>query len=271
MTPEQSERLGGIKLGTGKHTSRDYGMCAMEAVAFLVGEPHSDWPTCACPAITQVMQWANDSMRREPRQTILVPLLPQVIGTVRSTATTLRRMRCFVDWCWRTYLPIWLDAAGLPGVATALRASSESTTTHAMANSWHKQRVQEALERQAAAVGLRELRAYEVTACREHATSAIATLRDLGEDGFLSGGKAKQGGVPREYATVWIDPELASVAKLMYAAAYRAMAVSVVATAGVPRNVCGTRLAEIRKTVYETIPALIMRMAADGQSETEQS
>jgi hypothetical protein len=34
-------------LKQGSHTAREYGMCAMEAVAWLAGEPHSDTPTCA--------------------------------------------------------------------------------------------------------------------------------------------------------------------------------------------------------------------------------
>lgn len=43
--------LDGIVLKEGSHEARERGVCAMEAVAWLAGEKHSDAPRCACPVI----------------------------------------------------------------------------------------------------------------------------------------------------------------------------------------------------------------------------
>ncbi len=38
--------LDDITLRSGAHSSREDGMCLMEAVSFYAGEKHSDHPTC---------------------------------------------------------------------------------------------------------------------------------------------------------------------------------------------------------------------------------
>ena len=38
--------LDGIELKSGSHHARDHGVCVMEAVAWVAGEPHSDHPLC---------------------------------------------------------------------------------------------------------------------------------------------------------------------------------------------------------------------------------
>ena len=40
-----------IVLKHGSHTTFAQGLCAMEAVAWLAGEKHSDRPSCTCPVI----------------------------------------------------------------------------------------------------------------------------------------------------------------------------------------------------------------------------
>ena len=40
-----------VTLEKGGHASIDDGVCAMEMVAFLAGEPHSDSPACTSPIL----------------------------------------------------------------------------------------------------------------------------------------------------------------------------------------------------------------------------
>lgn len=54
---------GKLSLSSGAHPTREAGMCAMEAAAYVAGEPHSDHPKCVCPVITQTLIRANDRMR----------------------------------------------------------------------------------------------------------------------------------------------------------------------------------------------------------------
>jgi len=94
----------------GSHPSRDGGVCAMEAVAWLAGEPHSDAPECACPVLTKfVVSW-NDAIRDdETRTRVLRPFLPRLIGTRSTHAVEMARSRLASDWFIREMLPAWLD------------------------------------------------------------------------------------------------------------------------------------------------------------------
>jgi len=70
-------------LKSGKHATREDGMCAMEFAAFLAGEPHSAHPVCVdgnlCKAVTEL----NDSLPSDcDRTTILMLLVKASIGTV---------------------------------------------------------------------------------------------------------------------------------------------------------------------------------------------
>lgn len=104
-----------IEIGIGKHATREDGMCAMEAVAWLAGEPHSDRPRCACPIIgTFVRSW-NDALRGEDRNRILRPLLPQLIGS-RSQSVERERAYMALDWLVHEFTPVWFDL--LPELAT---------------------------------------------------------------------------------------------------------------------------------------------------------
>jgi len=48
---DRSGELNNIVLRYGSHGTSDKGMCAMEAVAWLANEPHSDRPACTCSVI----------------------------------------------------------------------------------------------------------------------------------------------------------------------------------------------------------------------------
>jgi hypothetical protein len=73
-------------LRRGAHASADDGMCAMEMVAWLAGEAHTDEPLCACPVIAAFVRAVNDALPSDAaRDRHLRPLVPRFVGT-RGTA-----------------------------------------------------------------------------------------------------------------------------------------------------------------------------------------
>ncbi|MEZ5962550.1 MAG: hypothetical protein R3F56_01775 [Planctomycetota bacterium] len=82
-------------LSPGSHPSPDAGMCAMEMVAWLAGEPHSDEPLCACPVAGAVVRCFNDSIAStSERERLLRPLVPALVNS-RATAA-VERARAFL-------------------------------------------------------------------------------------------------------------------------------------------------------------------------------
>ena len=128
MTTLTTEELETITLKSGSHATREEGVCAMEAVAWLAGEPHSDAPECASPVIGAFLRSWNDALPTdEGRQRLLRPLLPLVIGTRADNATELWRSYMALDWLVRVHTPAWLRLAGLDDHAEALIALDEIT------------------------------------------------------------------------------------------------------------------------------------------------
>lgn len=95
-------------LRRGAHPSRELGMCAMEMVAWLAGEPHSDEPSCACPVIAAFVRACNDAMDDEQRNRHLRPLVPLLVNTRGSAAAERVRGYLVVDTLVRHLLPSWL-------------------------------------------------------------------------------------------------------------------------------------------------------------------
>lgn len=95
-------------LRRGAHPSRDDGMCAMEMVAWLAGEPHSDEPRCACPVLAALVRAINDSLSDEARNRYLRPLVPQLVNTRGSAADERRRGQVLLDGLVRELVPAWL-------------------------------------------------------------------------------------------------------------------------------------------------------------------
>lgn len=91
------EALQDITLQFGGHETRNEGVCAMEAVAWLAGEKHSDMPKCACPLISAVMAHLNDHIEDADRQK-LKKLLPSVVGSKGTKTTLNRRMQLVRDY-----------------------------------------------------------------------------------------------------------------------------------------------------------------------------
>jgi len=100
-------------LDRGDHDGDSGAMCAMEAVAWIAGEPWSDAPQCASPVISQFMRSWNDALPNADRTRVLMPLLPEIIGTRTTETDEQTRAWMAMDWAVRVYTPRWLREAGL--------------------------------------------------------------------------------------------------------------------------------------------------------------
>lgn len=123
--PDRLPMLGleGIVLKSGAHRMREDGVCAMEALAWIAGEPHSDAPQCACPVIGAFLRTWNDSLRDdETRTRVLRPILPVLLNTRSTAAVERRRSYLALDWLAREHTPAWLSLRDdLKAHAVALR------------------------------------------------------------------------------------------------------------------------------------------------------
>lgn len=75
MTTIDSTRLAEVTardIGHGAHFSLDDGLCVMEAVAYVAGEPWSDHPKCACPVLGAFMRAWNDGLPTDEDRTRLL-------------------------------------------------------------------------------------------------------------------------------------------------------------------------------------------------------
>jgi hypothetical protein len=105
----------------GSHNTPDAGMCLMEAVAFVAGEPHSDSPRCASPKLAAIGRSLNDRYTDDERQ-LLAPLIPRLVGT-RTTLEHDRKRSCLmIDASIRGIAPMGLDAVGWSDLGDKLRA-----------------------------------------------------------------------------------------------------------------------------------------------------
>jgi hypothetical protein len=110
-------------LAKGAHRTPEEGRCAMEFVAYIAGEPHSDRPVCVDEPLRAMGIGLNDCLPDDRRQA-LRPLLARCIGTAGDGMTERRRYMA-LDWLIRTYTPTWLAAAGVHEHADRLRALGE--------------------------------------------------------------------------------------------------------------------------------------------------
>ena len=127
MTPMPAEAsLDAISLKHGAHGDREQGMCAMEAVAWLAGEPHSDSPKCACRAISAVVIRFNDRLPTdELRDEYLKPLIPQLLGSASTEDVYIKRGYVAADFAVRVIAPLALEAAGKTEYGAILRGLAQ--------------------------------------------------------------------------------------------------------------------------------------------------
>lgn len=131
--PDRITALDSIHLGRGEHGSRGDGMCAMEAVAYLAGEPHSDYPQCACPVLGSFVRSWNDGLLVDAdRDRILKPFVARLVGTRAAPQVEVRRALLAMDWLVRVNAPAWLGVASLAEHAAQLRALPALDSTDAI-------------------------------------------------------------------------------------------------------------------------------------------
>jgi hypothetical protein len=111
--------LESVQLATGGHKNLTDGICFMEAVAYVAGEPWSDHPACACPTLGTFMRNWNDSLSDADRQR-LKPYIVRLVGT--NDGNSDKRGWMCLDWLSRECAPAFLELAGLADEAASLRA-----------------------------------------------------------------------------------------------------------------------------------------------------
>lgn len=84
----------------------------MECVAYLMGEPHTDAPACACPVITTFVNYLNDTLPPDRRAELLSRLLA-IAGSKSSETVETQRFEALADYMLRKVLPACLE--GAPG------------------------------------------------------------------------------------------------------------------------------------------------------------
>jgi hypothetical protein len=106
-------------LSRGRHASPDRGRCAMEWVAQLTGDAHTDRPDAVSPVAAEYVRHLNDVLADAPRQR-LRPYLSRMIGTAGDGLDEQRAWSCALRLS-RSCLPDALEAAGLGEHAQRLR------------------------------------------------------------------------------------------------------------------------------------------------------
>jgi hypothetical protein len=113
-----------FKLAHGAHNAPEQGMCLLEAVSYVAGEPFTDRPQCVDPVLGAFGRALNDNMLNAERQKLL-PLIPLMLDTRVDDTVSLRRAMLLCDGVIRQILPNILEQIGLPAVAGNLRGLAE--------------------------------------------------------------------------------------------------------------------------------------------------
>jgi hypothetical protein len=127
MLAERFAQLEALHLSAGNHADFEKGVCVMELVSYIAGEPWSDHPTCACPVLTSFLMAWNDGLPSDAeRDRLLKPLVEQLVDTRSTRAVEERRSYMALDWLIRVHTPKWLDLVpALSLHAKALRDLAE--------------------------------------------------------------------------------------------------------------------------------------------------
>ena len=107
-----------LTLLKGAHDDAEEGMCLLEAVSYVAGEPFSDNPECTSPVLSAFGRALNDVLPDDKRQA-LRDYIPSMIGTAGDGLDEARSYLA-LDWLIRTHMPAFL-------------ALNETTREHATA------------------------------------------------------------------------------------------------------------------------------------------
>ena len=115
--------LSRVSLGAGAHPDRGDGVCAMELVAWLAGEEHSDAPSCACPVLTGLVRTTNDLLPDDSaRNRFLLPLVPRLLYSRVAARLEWRRAFVGLDVGLRELVPWLYLSLGQPELANQWQA-----------------------------------------------------------------------------------------------------------------------------------------------------
>jgi hypothetical protein len=119
--PDRLAEVERRQLAVGAHDGPTEGMCVMEAVAWISGEPWSDTPRCACPVVSAYLRALNDGMPAGERQR-LKALIPRLVGSRATTGVEQRRANLAADTAVRVFASRALDRLSRTERAAQLRA-----------------------------------------------------------------------------------------------------------------------------------------------------
>jgi hypothetical protein len=85
-----------VRLTRGMHHRPEDGVCVMELVSMLAGEPFSDEPGCACPVLAAVLRASNDRFDDAARQR-LYRYAAAAVDSRGDQATIEQRIALCVD------------------------------------------------------------------------------------------------------------------------------------------------------------------------------
>ena len=122
--------LAAVHLDRGSHRDPSAGMCIMELVSLLAGQPFTDYPPCVSPVLRSfALRW-NDDLDDATRQG-LVAYAPRMVGTA-TDGHDPRRIWLLLDWQIRTFTSAWLRLAGLTADADRLASAAEIADSAAL-------------------------------------------------------------------------------------------------------------------------------------------
>ncbi len=139
MTPiVRTVDLDELRLESGAHRAPDQGMCLLEAVSYVAGEPFSDRPACVSPVLAAFGRSWNDGLDDEERQ-MLRPYVLRLVDTLASKKVEERRAWMATDWLVRFCTPQFLRLTpSLVIHAEQLEALPELTSSSAAAKAQPK-------------------------------------------------------------------------------------------------------------------------------------
>jgi hypothetical protein len=197
-------------LDSGSHERPELGVCLMEAVAWVAGEPHSDAPECACPVLSAYGRVLNDAMPHDQRQRLAV-FVPRLVGSKSTPDVQLLRAYRVADAAIRVFAASAFRAAGLddswamglapitdqPSVAAAVNAANDAYLAIKAANDAHPANAPEAAAdaAHAGSLALLALAVYHPNAALQAADAAEAAA-----DAAYAAAYAEQYGVAADAA-----------------------------------------------------------------------
>lgn len=174
------DKLPTLRLSAGAHDMPEAGVSVMECVAYLMDEPRSKTPACACPAIARYAARINDTLPHRGRQALMARV-PRIAGSRSTEDVEIRRVECLGDFALQAALPALLEAApGYEHLAEPLKALPPYSADTAMAYAAVMENIRAACGRGPAMPTRTAPRVPVPLELHEDPTSrAIAAVRDL--------------------------------------------------------------------------------------------